>query len=430
MKTLPTIKKITGLEILDSRGNPTVEVEIFLSDGSFGRAAVPSGASTGKYEAVELRDGGKRYCGKGVSNAVANVNTLIAKALTKKSFTQRELDEALTALDGTPNKKNLGANAILGVSLAFARAMAASQNKPIWSYIKTISKTKQVTLPVPMMNIMNGGAHAVHSTDIQEFMIVPHGFTTFSKALQAGTEVFHTLKKILYDKGLSTTVGDEGGFAPSLPTNEDALKLVVDAIKKAGYKPKTQISIALDVASSELYKDEKYHLASEKKTFTSEEFVQYYVDLVKKYPIISIEDALDEDDWSGYALLTRKLGKKIQLVGDDLFVTNVERLQKGIELNVCNSILIKFNQIGTLTETLDAIALGEKAGYSSVISHRSGETEDATIAHIAVGTGAGQIKTGSLSRTDRIAKYNQLLRIEQSLGKKASYPGKKVFNNK
>jgi len=429
-KKLPFIKKITGREILDSRGNPTVEVEMILSDGSFGRAAVPSGASTGKYEAVELRDGGKRYCGKGVLKAVANVNTIIAKAILKKSFTQRELDNTLIALDGTPNKKKLGANAILGVSLAFARVTAASQNKPIWSYIKTLSKTKQVTLPVPMMNIMNGGAHAVNSTDIQEFMIIPHGFTTFSKALQAGTEVFHALKKILHDKGLSTTVGDEGGFAPSLPTNEDALKLVVEAVKKAGYKPGTQISIALDVASSELYKDGKYHLASEKKTFTSEEFVQYYVDLVKKYPIISIEDALDEDDWDGYALLTKKLGKKIQLVGDDLFVTNVERLQKGIELNVCNSILIKFNQIGTLTETLDAIALGAKAGYSSVISHRSGETEDATIAHIAVGTGAGQIKTGSLSRTDRVAKYNQLLRIEEALGKNAIYPGKKVFNLK
>lgn len=429
-KELPKIKKVTGLEILDSRGNPTVEVEVVLSDNSFGRAAVPSGASTGSHEAVELRDGGKRYGGKGVSKAVKNVNETIFKVIRNKSFTQRELDEVLIALDGTPNKKKLGANAILGVSLAFARATAASQKTPIWNYVKKISKNKQVTLPVPMMNIMNGGAHASNSTDIQEFMIIPHGFTTFSKALQAGTEIFHTLKKILASKGFSTTVGDEGGFAPSLKTNEEALMLVVEAIKKAGYKPKTQVSIALDVASSELYKDGKYHLATENKAFTSEEFVKYYEDLVKKYPIISIEDALDEDDWEGYQLLTEKLGKKVQLVGDDLFVTNVERLQKGIDMNVCNSILIKLNQIGTLTETLDAIELGAKHGYTSIISHRSGETEDATIAHVAVGTGAGQIKTGSLSRTDRVAKYNQLLRIEAALGKKAIYPGKKAFNIK
>ncbi len=422
-----TIKNIKGREILDSRGNPTVEVEILLSDGTFGRAAVPSGASTGSHEAVELRDGGTRYMGKGVLKAVKNVNETIAKALIKKSFTQRELDEKLIALDGTPNKSKLGANAILGVSLAFARATAYSNKKPLYTHIASLSKNKTPTLPVPMMNIMNGGAHAVNSTDIQEFMIVPHGFTTFAKALQAGTEVFHTLKKILHSKGLPTTVGDEGGFAPSLPTNEDALKLVVEAIEKAGYKPGKQISIALDVASTELYKDGKYHLESENKTFTSEEFVAYYEALVAKYPIISIEDALSEDDWEGYALLTKKLGKKIQLVGDDLFVTNVNRLQRGIDEKVCNSILIKFNQIGTLTETLDSIALAGKAGYTSVISHRSGETEDSTIAHIAVGTGAGQIKTGSLSRTDRIAKYNQLLRIEEALGAKAVYPGKKVF---
>ncbi|MEN9921287.1 MAG: hypothetical protein RLZZ517_265 [Candidatus Parcubacteria bacterium] len=426
-KQTVTIKKIIGREILDSRGNPTVEVEITLSDGSFGRAAVPSGASTGSHEAIELRDGGKRYMGKGVLKAVKNVNETIAKAIMRKSFTQRELDEKLIALDGTKNKAKLGANAILGVSLAFARATAYSNGKSLYTHVASIHKNKTVTLPVPMMNIMNGGAHAVNSTDIQEFMIVPHGFTSFSKALQAGTEVFHTLKKILHSKGLPTTVGDEGGFAPSLPTNEDALKLVVEAIEKAGYKPKTQISIALDVASTELYKDGKYHLESENKIFTSEEFVTYYEQLVAKYPIISIEDALAEDDWEGYKLLTAKLGKKVQLVGDDLFVTNVERLQKGIDEDVCNSILIKFNQIGTLTETLDAIALGAKAGYTSIISHRSGETEDSTIAHIAVGTGAGQIKTGSLSRTDRIAKYNQLLRIEEALGAKAVYPGKKVF---
>lgn len=426
----PTIKKVIGREILDSRGNPTVEVEVTLSDGSFGRAAVPSGASTGSHEAVELRDGGKRYMGKGVQKAVQNVNETIFKAIKGKAFSQRELDEKLIALDGTKNKGKLGANAVLGVSLAFARATAVSLKKPFWAYVQKLSKAKAVTLPVPMMNIMNGGAHAVNSTDIQEFMIVPHGLPSFSKALQAGAEVFHTLKKILNDKGFSTTVGDEGGFAPSLKTNEDALKLVVEAIEKAGYKPKSQISIALDVASTELYKDGKYHLHSEGKEFTSEEFVSYYEDLVAKYPIISIEDALSEDDWEGYALLTKKLGKKVQLVGDDLFVTNVERLQQGIDQNVCNSILIKLNQIGSLTETLDAIALGAKAGYTSIISHRSGETEDSCIAHVAVGTGAGQIKTGSLSRTDRTAKYNQLLRIEEALGAKAVYPGKKAFGGK
>lgn len=425
-----SIKKVIGREILDSRGNPTVEVEVTLSDGSFGRAAVPSGASTGSHEAVELRDGGKRYMGKGVSKAVENVNVSIFKAIKGKSFSQRELDEKLIELDGTKNKGKLGANAILGVSLAFARATAVSMKKPFYSYIQKISKTKTVTLPVPMMNIMNGGAHAVNSTDIQEFMIIPHGFKTFKEALQAGTEVFHTLKKILHSKGLPTTVGDEGGFAPSLPTNEDALKLVVEAIEAAGYKPKTQISIALDVASTELYKDGSYVLASENKTFTSEQFVEYYENLVAKYPIISIEDALSEDDWEGYALLTKRLGKKVQLVGDDLFVTNVTRLQQGIEQNVCNSILIKLNQIGTLTETLDAIALANKASYTSIISHRSGETEDACISHVAVGTAAGQIKTGSLSRTDRIVKYNQLLRIEEALGAKAVYPGKSVFGIK
>jgi enolase len=368
--------------------------------------------------------------GKGVQKAVANVNEVIFKAIKGKSFSQRELDDTLVVLDGTTNKRRLGANAILGVSLAFARATAVSTKKPFYAHVQKLAKAKQITLPVPMMNIMNGGAHALNSTDIQEFMIVPHGLPTFSKALQAGTEVFHTLKKILNDKGFSTTVGDEGGFAPSLKTNEDALKLVVEAIEKAGYKPKTQISIALDVASTELYKGGKYHLHSEGKEFTSAEFVAYYEDLVAKYPIISIEDALSEDDWEGYALLTQKLGKKVQLVGDDLFVTNVERLQQGIEQKVCNSILIKLNQIGTLTETLDAIALAGKAGYTSIVSHRSGETEDSCIAHVAVGTGAGQIKTGSLSRTDRVAKYNQLLRIEEALGAKAVYPGKKVFGGK
>ena len=424
------ISKVKALEILDSRGNPTVEVEVTLADGSFGRAAVPSGASTGSHEAVELRDGGKRYSGKGVQKAVGNVNTIIVKAIKGKEFTQRELDEKLIALDGTHNKGKLGANAILGVSLAFARATAVSIKKPIWSYVAKLAKTKQVTLPVPMMNILNGGKHAEKSTDFQEFMIVPHGFKKFSDALEAGTNVFHALKKILHDRGFGTTVGDEGGFAPSLESNEAALKLVVEAIEKAGYKAGEQISIALDVASTELFKDGKYHLATENKSFTSAEFVNYYADIVNRYPIISIEDALAEDDWAGYKLLTDKLGKKVQLVGDDLFVTNVERLQKGIDMGVCNAILVKLNQIGTLTETLDAVALGAKNGYVSIISHRSGETEDATIAHVAVGTAAGQIKTGSLSRTDRVAKYNQLLRIESALGVKAVYPGKKAFKIK
>ncbi len=424
------IKTVKALEILDSRGNPTVEVEVTLADGSFGRAAVPSGASTGSHEAVELRDGGKRYGGKGVSKAVANVNTTIFKAIKGKEFTQRELDETLIKLDGTHNKGKLGANAILGVSLAFARAVAVSTKKPIWSHIAKLAKTKAVTLPVPMMNILNGGKHAEKSTDFQEFMIVPHGFKKFSDALEAGTNVFHALKKILHDRGFGTTVGDEGGFAPSLESNEAALKLVVEAIEKAGYKAGSQISIALDVASTELFKDGRYHLATENKTFSSKEFVDYYADIVSRYPIISIEDALAEDDWDGYKMLTDKLGKKVQLVGDDLFVTNVERLQKGIDMGVCNAILVKLNQIGTLTETLDAVALGAKNGYVSIISHRSGETEDATIAHVAVGTAAGQIKTGSLSRTDRVAKYNQLLRIESALGAKAVYPGKKAFKIK
>lgn len=423
------ISKVVAREILDSRGNPTVEVDMALSDGSFGRAAVPSGASTGKYEAVELRDGDKkRYAGKGVLKAVKNVNEIISKRVKGKTFTQRELDNALIELDGTPNKGKLGANAILGVSLAFAHAMAKSQKQPLYNYFAKISKTKnKIQLPVPMMNILNGGKHAEKSTDFQEFMIVPHGFTTFSKALQAGTEVFHALKKILHDKGLNTTVGDEGGFAPSLKDNESAAMLCVEAIKAAGYKPGTQISIALDVASSELYEDGKYVLATEGKKLSSSEMVVYYEDLCKKYPIVSIEDALDEDDWEGYALFTKKLGKKIQLVGDDLFVTNVERLQKGIDMNVGNSILIKVNQIGTVSETIDSINLANKNKYTAVMSHRSGETEDATIADFAVGSGVGQIKTGSLSRSDRTAKYNQLLRIEEALGKKALYRGKAVF---
>ena len=428
-KKILKIKKVLAREILDSRGNPTVEVDITLSDGSFGRSSVPSGASTGSHEAVELRDGDKkRYGGKGVLKAIKNVNEVITKKIKNKEFDQAGLDNFLIELDGTPNKERLGANAILGISLSFSCAMAKSKKITLYKYFSQISKTKKpIQLPVPMMNILNGGKHATNSTDFQEFMIVPHGLKTFNKALQAGTEIFHALKSILHDKGFNTTVGDEGGFAPSLPNNESAIKIIIEAIKKAGYKPGTQVSIALDVASTEIYIDGKYILETENKKMTSEEFVDYYVDLCKKYPIVSIEDALSEDDWEGYELLTRKLGKKVQLVGDDLFVTNTERLQQGINTKVANSILIKVNQIGTITETIEAINLGLKNKYTSIISHRSGETEDSIIADIVVGTGVGQIKTGSLSRSDRVAKYNQLLRIEGELGKKAIYPGKSVF---
>ncbi len=423
------IKSVIAREILDSRGNPTVEVDLTLSDNSFGRSAVPSGASTGSYEAVELRDGDKkRYGGKGVLKAVENVNKIISAKIKNKEFDQKTLDEALIALDGTENKGTLGANAILGVSMAFAHASAKSDKTPLYKYFKKISKTKnEMQMPVPMMNIINGGKHAENSTDFQEFMIMPHGFKTFSEALRAGTEIFHALKKILHDKGLNTTVGDEGGFAPSLPNNESAIQIVIEAITNAGYKAGIQVSIALDVASSELYKDGKYFLATENKELTSAEFVEYYANICAKYPIVSIEDALSEDDWEGYQLLTKKLGKKVQLVGDDLFVTNVTRLQKGIEIKAGNSILIKLNQIGTITETVNAVNLANKNGFTAIISHRSGETEDATIADFAVGTGAGQIKTGSLSRTDRVAKYNQLLRIEGELGAKAVFRGKAVF---
>ncbi|MEN9912694.1 MAG: hypothetical protein RLY66_102 [Candidatus Parcubacteria bacterium] len=422
------ISKITAREILDSRGNPTVEVDVILKDKSFGRAAVPSGASTGSHEAVELRDGDKRYGGKGVQKAVKNVNTTIAKALAGKDFDQRSLDAKLIALDGTANKGKLGANAILGVSMAFSRAAAESTHAPLYKYFTKISKTKNtVQLPVPMMNILNGGKHAEKSTDFQEFMIMPVGAKSFKEALRMGAEVFHSLKKILHDKGLATTVGDEGGFAPSLPSNEAAVEIILEAIAKAGYVAGKDIMLALDVAATELYKDGKYHLACENRSLTSEEMVAFYVDWCAKYPIVSIEDGLAEDDWSGYKLLTEKLGKKVQIVGDDLFVTNIERLGRGITEKVGNSILIKLNQIGTVSETIDAINLAKKAGYTSIISHRSGETEDTTIADFVVGTGTGQIKTGSLSRTDRVAKYNQLLRLEEELGKKALYRGSKVF---
>lgn len=422
------IKSVFAREILDSRGNPTVEVDVTLKDGSFGRAAVPSGASTGSHEAVELRDGGKRYAGKGVEKAVKNVNTILSKALVNKDFDQKTLDKKMIEVDGTANKGKIGANAILGVSMAFSKAAAVSAKTSLHNYFTKISKTgNTVQLPVPMMNILNGGKHAEKSTDFQEFMIMPAGAKSFKEALRYGTEVFHALKKILHDRGLSTTVGDEGGFAPSLSSNEEAIKIILEAIEKAGYKAGKDIFIALDVAATELYKDGKYFLPSENRTLTSEEMVNFYADWCAKYPIVSIEDGLAEDDWKGYELMTEKLGKKVQIVGDDLFVTNIARLKMGIDQNVGNSILIKLNQIGTVSETIEAINMAKKAGYTSIISHRSGETEDTTIADFVVGTGTGQIKTGSLSRTDRVAKYNQLLRLEEKLGKKAVFRGNKVF---
>lgn len=422
------IKSVHAREILDSRGNPTVEVDIVLKDGSFGRAAVPSGASTGSHEAVELRDGSKRYGGKGVEKAVKNVNIILSKALVNKEFNQKTLDAKMNEIDGTANKSRLGANAILGISMAFSHAVAVSERVPLYRYFNKIAKTgNTIQLPVPMMNILNGGKHAEKSMDFQEFMIMPTGAKSFKEALRYGTEVFHALKKILHDRGLSTTVGDEGGFAPSLSSNEEAIKLILEAIEKAGYRAGKDIFIALDVAATELYKDGRYSLASENRTLTSEEMVNFYVDWCSKYPIISIEDGLAEDDWDGYKILTEKLGKKVQIVGDDLFVTNIDRIKVGIEKGVGNSILIKLNQIGTVSETIDAINMAKKAGFTSIISHRSGETEDVTIADFVVGTGTGQIKTGSLSRTDRVAKYNQLLRLEELLGKKAVFRGNKVF---
>ncbi len=426
---MPIITSVRAREVLDSRGNPTVEADLALSDGSFGRAAVPSGASTGSHEAIELRDGDKaRYGGKGVSKAVANVNGAIATAISGKEFDQRSLDAALIALDGTPNKSKLGANAILSVSMAFSRALAMSHKVPLYRYFQSVSTAGYpVRLPVPMMNIVNGGAHAENSADIQEYMIVPAGSKSFTEALRAGAEIFHALKKILAGKGLATTVGDEGGFAPTLSSNEEPLELIMEAISGAGYKPGVDIFIAMDAAATEFYKNGKYELKRDGKSLSSQELVAWYEMLVAKYPIVSIEDGLAEDDWDGYKLMTEKLGGKIQLVGDDLFVTNIVRLEKGIKENIANSILIKVNQIGTISETLDAIAMASKAGYTSVISHRSGETEDTTIADLAAGTGVGQIKTGSLSRSERVAKYNQLLRIEEELGANAAYTGKDAF---
>ena len=422
------IEAIGAREILDSRGNPTVEVEIELEDGTQARAAVPSGASTGAFEAAELRDGDKsRYLGKGVLTAVANVNGVIRAALLGKDATaQAELDQIMIDLDGTENKDKLGANAILAVSLAAAKAAAASKGIPLYAHIAELNGTPgQYSMPVPMMNILNGGEHADNNVDIQEFMVQPVGAKTFREALRMGAEIFHTLKKVLHDKGLSTSVGDEGGFAPNLASNADALAIIKEAVELAGYKLGTDVTLALDCAASEFYKDGKYDLAGEGKVFDSNGFSDFLKSLADQYPIVSIEDGLDESDWDGWAYQTQIMGDKIQLVGDDLFVTNTKILTRGIENGIANSILIKFNQIGSLTETLAAIRMAKEAGYTAVISHRSGETEDSTIADLAVGTAAGQIKTGSLCRSDRVAKYNQLLRIEEQLGEKAPYRGLK-----
>ena len=416
-------------EILDSRGNPTLEVEVVLEKG-IGRASVPSGASTGKYEAHELRDGDdNRYGGKGVLRAIENVNTTIKNALQNQSFDQKSLDGKLIELDGTENKTKLGANAILGVSLAFAKAVANSENLPLYKYFSNISGTSQkMQLPVPMMNILNGGAHAENSTDLQEFMIVPIGAPSFSEGLRYGVETFHALKNILKEMGLNTNIGDEGGFAPTLKSNEMAMELIIKAIEKAGFKPGEDIALAIDAAASEIYNDNSYMLKTENRELSSTEMVDLYASWCEKYPIISIEDGLAEDDWTGYKLLTEKLGDKIQIVGDDLFVTNKKRLQEGIDQKCGNSILIKLNQIGTVSETIAVVNLALENNYSAIVSHRSGETEDSTIADLVVGLGTGQIKTGSLCRSERTCKYNQLLRIEEELGDGAIYLGKSAFN--
>ncbi len=428
MKQYLEIQDIFARQILDSRAFPTVEVEVTLEDGTVGRAAVPSGASTGKFEAVELRDGDKDvYGGKGVLKAVEHVNNEIAAEIIGLNvFDQVLIDNLMIELDGTPNKANFGANAILGVSLAVAKAAAAAVGLPLYQYIGGVNAK---TLPVPMMNVINGGSHADNNVDLQEFMIMPVGAESFSKALQMCSQTYHVLKGLLNSKGLATAVGDEGGFAPDLASNEDAIKIIIEAIEKAGFVPGKDMYIALDPAASEFYKDGKYDLASEGRKLSSQEMVDYYVDLVEKYPIISIEDGLDEEDWDGWKIMTDKLGGKIQLVGDDLFVTNVERLKTGIDKGIANSILIKLNQIGTLTETLDAIEMANRAGYTAVISHRSGETEDSTIADLAVALNAGQIKTGAPARSERVAKYNQLLRIEEELDESAQFRGLSGFFN-
>ena len=420
------ISHVAAREVLDSRGNPTVEVDVTLASGSTGRAIVPSGASTGAHEATELRDGGTRFKGKGVLNAVANVNGEISTALVgSDASNQSAIDNALCELDGTPNKSRLGANAILGASLATAHASAAERKLPLFA---AIGGDEACVLPVPMMNVLNGGVHADNNVDLQEFMIMPIGASSFSEGLRWGVETYHTLKSLLHDRKLATAVGDEGGFAPNLASNEDAIAILVDAIEAAGFKPGIDISIALDPAMSELFRDGNYHLAGENKVLTSDQLVTWWTMLVDKYPIVSIEDGMAEDDWAGWSSLTKALGSRVQLVGDDLFVTNVKRLQRGIDEKVANSVLIKVNQIGTLTETLNTISLARNNHYTSVMSHRSGETEDATIADLAVATNCGQIKTGAPARSDRVAKYNQLLRIEQRLGSNAKYLGKQAVS--
>jgi enolase len=419
------IEQVHARQILDSRGNPTVEVGLALRSGAAGRAAVPSGASTGEFEATELRDGGERWMGKGVTQAVANVNGEIAEAIRGFDAADQEgLDRRLIQLDGTPGKSRLGANAILGVSLAAAHASAAEEGQPLWRYL---GGEAAHVLPVPMMNVVNGGAHADNSVDFQEFMIVPVGAPSFSEGLRMGTEVFHALKRTLHDRGLSTAVGDEGGFAPDLDSNEAALRLLVEGVEAAGYAPGEDVAIALDPATSEIHSEGAYVLEHEGRSLSAAELAAYWADLAQRYPIVSIEDGMDEEDWSGWRMLTERLGDRVQLVGDDLFVTNTQRLRRGIDEGVATSILVKVNQIGTLTETLEAIRTAREAGYTAVMSHRSGETEDVTIADLAVATGCGQIKTGAPSRSDRVAKYNQLLRIEEALGADAAYPGRAAF---
>lgn len=423
------IRDISARWIIDSRGNPTVEADVLLEDGTRGRAAVPSGASTGTHEAVELRDGGKAFGGKGVAKAVTNITNEIKSALIGKDvFDQRGLDTTMITLDGTPNKGRLGANAILAVSLAAAKAAAASKSIPLYKYVADLSGTTTLSLPLPMMNIINGGKHAAGSTDIQEFMIMPVGAGSFSECIQMGAEIFHELGKVLHNKGYGTTVGDEGGYAPAVKQgNAEALDLIAEAVTAAGYALGTDVVLALDVASSELYENGAYSLTTEQKSLSSGEMVDYYADLVQRFPIKSIEDGLSEDDWEGWQALTAKLGGSVQLVGDDLLVTNTDFLKKGIETNAANAILIKVNQIGTLSETIDAVKMAQDAGWKAVMSHRSGETEDVTIAHLAVGLNTGQIKTGSMSRTDRVAKYNELLRIESELGDNAIFAGPKAL---
>ena len=423
-----TIYKIIAREILDSRGNPTIEVDVTLSDGSLGRAAVPSGASTGEHEAVELRDNDTlRYLGKGVKKAVKIVHTTIANEIIGlDALNQKNIDEAMISLDGTSNKSKLGANSILGVSIAVAKSASNSKKMPFYEYI---NQNKTYTMPIPMMNIINGGSHADNNVDFQEFMVFPIGAKSFSNALQMGTEIFHKLKKVLKNKNLSTSVGDEGGFAPNLKSNHEAIEVILKAIDNAGYKAGKNVYIALDVAASELFDKDKYIIKSENRSLSSDQMISYYQNIIETYPIISIEDGLDENDWGGWSLMNEALGDKVQIVGDDLTVTNINRLQKAIDLKAMNAILIKLNQIGTLTETLDAIALAKKADFGAIISHRSGETEDTTIADLAVASGVGQIKTGSASRTDRICKYNQLLRIEQNLSNKSNYPGAEVLGH-